>query len=132
MRQRSKRSRWRRRDPPPSGFATAVRIDESREARRLRRPHVQEILRRSDIGPSCAATGVATIIWGGAAASFAEAVRAGAEVYASLRVLLAGKGHATGLGDEGGVQLAGDDIFVESLRCPTGSPRPDRPAPGGR
>jgi enolase len=36
------------------------------------------------------------------APSFPEAVRAGAEVYAALRVLLAGKGHATGLGDEGG------------------------------
>jgi len=31
-----------------------------------------------------------------------EAVRAGAEVYATLRGLLAGRGHATGLGDEGG------------------------------
>jgi len=36
------------------------------------------------------------------APNFAEAVRAGAEVYTSLRGLLAGKGHATGLGDEGG------------------------------
>ena len=36
------------------------------------------------------------------AGSFPEAVRAGAEVYAALRSLLAGKGHATGLGDEGG------------------------------
>jgi enolase len=36
------------------------------------------------------------------AKSFPEAVRAGAEVYAALRGLLAGKGHATGLGDEGG------------------------------
>jgi enolase len=32
----------------------------------------------------------------------AEAVRAGAEVYTALRKLLAGKGFATGLGDEGG------------------------------
>ena len=36
------------------------------------------------------------------APSFPEAVRAGTEVYAALRSLLAGKGHATGLGDEGG------------------------------
>jgi enolase len=36
------------------------------------------------------------------APSFPEAVRAGAEVYAALRGLLAAKGHATGLGDEGG------------------------------
>jgi enolase len=36
------------------------------------------------------------------APTMAEAVRAGAEVYAALRTLLAGKGMATGLGDEGG------------------------------
>src|SRR6266568_3874653 len=36
------------------------------------------------------------------APSLPEAVRAGAEVYAALRALLASKGHATGLGDEGG------------------------------
>jgi enolase len=36
------------------------------------------------------------------APSVAEAVRAGAEVYAALRKRLAGKGFATGLGDEGG------------------------------
>ena len=36
------------------------------------------------------------------ARTMAEAVRAGAEVYASLRKLLAAKGFATGLGDEGG------------------------------
>jgi enolase len=36
------------------------------------------------------------------APSFPDAVRAGAEVYASLRGLLTAKGHATGLGDEGG------------------------------
>jgi enolase len=34
--------------------------------------------------------------------SIAEAVRAGAEVYAALRKRLAAAGHATGLGDEGG------------------------------
>ncbi len=34
--------------------------------------------------------------------STAEAVRAGAEVYAALRAGLAGAGHGTGLGDEGG------------------------------
>jgi enolase 1/2/3 len=36
------------------------------------------------------------------APSMAEAVRAGAEVYAALRRRLAADGHATGLGDEGG------------------------------
>ena len=36
------------------------------------------------------------------APSLAEAVRAGAEVYAALRTRLAGRGLATGLGDEGG------------------------------
>ena len=36
------------------------------------------------------------------APTMAEAVRAGAEVYAALRTLLAGRGEATGLGDEGG------------------------------
>jgi enolase len=36
------------------------------------------------------------------APSLAEAVRAGAEVYAALRRRLAAAGHATGLGDEGG------------------------------
>ncbi len=36
------------------------------------------------------------------APSFPEVVRAGAEVYAALRGLLAAKGYATGLGDEGG------------------------------
>jgi len=36
------------------------------------------------------------------ATSLREAVRAGAEVYATLRSLLASKGHTTGLGDEGG------------------------------
>jgi enolase len=36
------------------------------------------------------------------APSYAEALRAGAEVYARLRARLAAAGHATGLGDEGG------------------------------
>jgi len=44
------------------------------------------------------------------APSMAEAVRAGAEVYAALRSLLSGEGHATGLGDEGG--------FAPMLRRP--------------
>ena len=51
------------------------------------------------------------------AGSFPEAVRAGAEVYAALRGLLAGKGHATGLGDEGGFapQLAEPEEVLELL-----------------
>lgn len=36
------------------------------------------------------------------AASYADAVRAGAEVYAALKARLSAAGHATGLGDEGG------------------------------
>ena len=36
------------------------------------------------------------------AASLPEAIQAGAEVYSALRRLLAARGHATGLGDEGG------------------------------
>jgi len=49
------------------------------------------------------------------ASSFPEAVRAGAEVYATLRRLLDSQGHATGLGDEGGFapQLAEpEDVLV--------------------
>ena len=51
------------------------------------------------------------------APDLAEAVRAGAEVYAALRALLAGRGHATGLGDEGGFapQLAEPEEVLELL-----------------
>ena len=51
------------------------------------------------------------------AASFPEAVRAGAEVYAALRSLLASRGHATGLGDEGGFapQLAEPEEVLSLL-----------------
>ena len=51
------------------------------------------------------------------APSFPEALRAGAEVYAALRSLLAGKGHATGLGDEGGFapQLAEPEEVLSLL-----------------
>jgi enolase 1/2/3 len=51
------------------------------------------------------------------APSFPEAVRAGAEVYAALRALLSGKGHATGLGDEGGFapQLAEPEEVLSLL-----------------
>ena len=51
------------------------------------------------------------------AKTFPEAVRAGAEVYASLRALLADKGHATGLGDEGGFapQIAEPEEVLEML-----------------
>jgi enolase len=56
------------------------------------------------------------------AGSFAEAVRAGAEVYAALRGLLASKGHATGLGDEGGFapQLAEPEEALELLTSAIG------------
>ena len=36
------------------------------------------------------------------AGSFAEALRAGAEIFHTLRGILKNKGHATGVGDEGG------------------------------
>lgn len=49
--------------------------------------------------------------------SYAEAVRAGAEVYGRLRARLAAAGHATGLGDEGGFapDLARPDEVLEIL-----------------
>jgi enolase len=51
------------------------------------------------------------------ARSLPEAVRAGAEVYGALRGLLAGRGHATGLGDEGGFapQLSEPEEVLELL-----------------
>ncbi len=51
------------------------------------------------------------------APNLAEAVRAGSEVYGALRVLLAGRGHATGLGDEGGFapQVAEPEEVLELL-----------------
>jgi enolase len=51
------------------------------------------------------------------ASSLPEAVRAGAEVYGTLRGLLASKGHATGLGDEGGFapQLSEPEGVLELL-----------------
>jgi len=56
------------------------------------------------------------------AGSLPEAVRAGAEVYAALRGLLAGKGHATGLGDEGGFapQLAEPEEVLALLTTAIG------------
>jgi len=56
------------------------------------------------------------------AGSFPEAVRAGAEVYAALRSLLAGQGHATGLGDEGGFapQLAEPEGVLSLLAAAIG------------
>jgi enolase 1/2/3 len=56
------------------------------------------------------------------AGSFAEAVRAGAEVYAALRTLLSSKGHATGLGDEGGFapQLAEPEEVLALLTSAIG------------
>ena len=53
------------------------------------------------------------------APNFAEALRAGSEVYLALRALLHAKGHSTGLGDEGG--------FAPDLGTPGGGARP----PGG-
>jgi enolase len=50
------------------------------------------------------------------APSIAEAVRAGAEVYAALRSRLAKAGHVTGLGDEGGFApdiTAPEDVLAE-------------------
>ena len=45
------------------------------------------------------------------APSFPEAIRAGAEIYAALKKILAGRGYSTGLGDEGG--------FAPDLSTPT-------------
>jgi len=56
------------------------------------------------------------------APSIAEAVRAGAEVYAALRARLAGAGHATGLGDEGGFApdiAAPEDVLTELVAAIT-------------
>lgn len=51
------------------------------------------------------------------AGSLPEAVRAGTEVYGALRGLLASRGHATGLGDEGGFapQLSEPEEALELL-----------------
>jgi len=51
------------------------------------------------------------------APSYAEALRAGAEVYGRLRARLAAAGHATGLGDEGGFapDLARPEEVLEAL-----------------
>jgi len=51
------------------------------------------------------------------APSYAEALRAGAEVYAALRARLTAAGHATGLGDEGGYapEISRPDEVLEIL-----------------
>ncbi len=51
------------------------------------------------------------------AASFAEAIRIGAEVYHALRGLLAERGLSTGVGDEGGFapDLAGSEQAIEAI-----------------
>ena len=51
------------------------------------------------------------------AATFAEAVRAGAEVFAALRGLLHEEGHSTGQGDEGGFapSLASNEAAIEVI-----------------
>ncbi len=56
------------------------------------------------------------------APTMAEAVRAGAEVYAALRARLAAAGHATGLGDEGGFApeiTAPEDVLTELVAAIT-------------
>src|SRR5690606_24957925 len=56
------------------------------------------------------------------APSLAEAVRAGAEIYAALRRRLAQGGHATGLGDEGGFApniAAPEDVLTELVAAIT-------------
>ena len=68
------------------------------------------------------------------AASFPEAVRAGAEVYATLRGLLASQGHATGLGDEGGFapQLAEpEEVLTVLTTAITEAGVPGRAGRGG-
>ncbi len=51
------------------------------------------------------------------AATFAEALRTGSEVFAALRTLLHDEGHATGQGDEGGFapSLASNEAAVEVI-----------------
>jgi len=51
------------------------------------------------------------------AATFAEALRAGAEVFAALRTILHDEGHATGQGDEGGFapSLPSNEAAVEVI-----------------
>jgi enolase len=56
------------------------------------------------------------------ARGIAEAVRAGAEVYAALRTRLANAGHATGLGDEGGFApdiTTPEDVLTELVAAIT-------------
>ena len=56
------------------------------------------------------------------APSIAEAVRAGAQIYATLKKLLAGSGYATGLGDEGGFApdiSAPEDVLTMLVRAIT-------------
>jgi enolase len=50
-------------------------------------------------------------------ASFPEALRAGAEIFAALRAILHAEGHATGQGDEGGFapSLASNEAAVEVI-----------------
>ncbi|MEU6479207.1 phosphopyruvate hydratase [Streptomyces sp. NPDC047017] len=65
------------------------------------------------------------------APSLAEAVRAGAEVYARLKARLAAAGHATGLGDEGGFAPAVDrpedvlELLVGAITDAGYTPGPD-------
>ena len=49
--------------------------------------------------------------------NYSEALRAGAEVYHSLKKLLSDKGHSTAVGDEGGFapDLAGDEEAIEFI-----------------
>lgn len=64
------------------------------------------------------------------APNFAEAVRAGAEIYQALRGLLHSKGHSTGLGDEGGFAPALStpeevlDLLVDAIGAAGYTPGP--------
>ena len=65
------------------------------------------------------------------APSIAEAVRAGAEIYQTLRGILHSKGHSTGLGDEGGFAPALAtpeevlDLLVEAIKAAGYTPGPE-------
>ena len=65
------------------------------------------------------------------ARSIAEAVRAGAEIYQTLRGILHSKGHSTGLGDEGGFAPALStpeevlDLLVEAIKAAGYTPGPE-------
>ena len=113
------RSRWHRKQVPPGGQRRRRGVDGRRPGdRRLGRRGAVALPQPAGVAPRLPVPHF-NVVNGGVhapndldfqefmvaplgAPTMAEAVRAGAEVYATLRGLLAAKGFATGLGDEGG------------------------------